>query len=547
MTKYYIISIDSLITTFSRVESGKDFDFSIKTENTNLEKEAIAVGDKILATIDDKVYYDFLVKEVSSDALKLEKAFEIAKSIGINIESIGTFEKVDKEQYENICSLLFSDYNNSGSAPIKKVTIGNLKENFADWLFNLGKYQRVYKSDKRILLDKLSEYEIAYKNDFDISIFDDQLFSLEKIISELESNSIDESGEIGDINRRTVGNGSVKAILGPNNYIKFLKELLLKSKKSTAISPKKQPINKIYFGAPGTGKSFQITEDLKGVDLIFQKRITFHPEYDNASFVGGYKPINDSNGDIKYEFVPQIFTNIYVEACNDPGHQYYLIIEEINRGNCAEIFGELFQLLDRDINYKITPSNELIEHLNKNISNSEYYIEGKMILPDNLSILATMNTSDQSLFPMDSAFKRRWDWEYIPINYNKDPKKNKSANYKIVIDSSKKVNWIDFIKIINSKIENNSNLGMDKCIGNYFVKPNEMNEISLENFIHKVMFYLWNDVFKDEPKDSIFINKISYQSLFPIKTEGIKQITIILVNLKLLKLEEAAEETQSVG
>ena len=269
--------------------------------------------------------------------------------------------------------------------------------------------------------------------------------------------------------------------------------------------------------------------------LIFQKRVTFHPEYDNASFVGGYKPISDSDGYIKYEFVPQIFTNIYVEACNDPIHQYYLIIEEINRGNCAEIFGELFQLLDRDDKYKITPSNELIDHLNKKISKSEFYKEGKMLLPGNLSILATMNTSDQSLYPMDSAFKRRWDWEYIPISYSKFISENKSAEYNIVIDSKRKINWIDFIEKINFKIQDNPNLGMDKCIGNYFVKPNEKNEISLDNFIHKVIFYLWNDVFKDEPKDSIFKDKISYQNFFPILTEGSKQVNSILERLNLIQ------------
>ena len=304
-------------------------------------------------------------------------------------------------------------------------------------------------------------------------------------------------------------------------------------KPPSAKSPKVTPENKIYFGAPGTGKSYQITHDLKDVDLFFQKRVTFHPEYDNASFVGGYKPITDSKGDIRYEFVPQIFTNIFVEACNDPNYQYYLIIEEINRGNCAEIFGELFQLLDRDDKYKITPSNEIINYLNNNISKSEFYSESKMLLPDNLSILATMNTSDQSLFPMDSAFKRRWDWEYVPININKDDPENESAEYTIVVDATTKINWIDFIRTINIIISKNRNLGMDKCIGNYFVKPKHNNEISLHEFIHKVLFYLWNDVFKDEPGDSIFKNDVSYQSLFPIETEGLILVKTILEDLNL--------------
>ena len=292
------------------------------------------------------------------------------------------------------------------------------------------------------------------------------------------------------------------------------------------------PINKIYFGAPGTGKSHRITEDLKSVNEIFQKRVTFHPEYDNASFIGSYKPIAD-NGDIKYEFVPQIFINIFVEACNDPNHQYYLIIEEINRGNCAEIFGEYFQLLDRDPKYNITPSTELVKYLDEKIILKTYYKDGKMNLPNNLSILATMNTSDQSLFPMDSAFKRRWEWEYIPINLNLDDPTNLSAKYKIRVNNNITFKWLDFIDKINQKIQNNRNLGMDKCIGNYFIKPDENNEIAFDKFIHKVFFYLWNDVFKDEPIETIFKGNICYQNFFPIHDSGVKIVLSILDDLEI--------------
>lgn len=309
--------------------------------------------------------------------------------------------------------------------------------------------------------------------------------------------------------------------------------------------------NIIFFGAPGTGKSFRITQELKDVDTLFQKRTTFHPEYDNTSFVGGYKPITDKNGDVKYEFVPQIFTNIYVEACNDPAHQYYLIIEEINRGNCAEIFGELFQLLDRDENYKITPSDELINYLNNNISDSRFYIDGQMLLPDNLSILATMNTSDQSLFPMDSAFKRRWDWEYIPICYtpiDDFKRKNDSFDFEIDIEDGKKYSWIKFIERINlNYIKVNPSLGMDKCIGNYFIKPDNGKIISLRPFINKVIFYLWNDVFKDED-NNVFEKSTSYEDFFPIETNGKKKIKELFdrINLKAISsLEIVEDESQS--
>lgn len=537
MAKYYQISVSQLVDTFSRIESGIAFDFIINTSEIVLSDLTITKGDVLIASVNDNVYYNFHVVGKTTNELQLKKSFEIKKTINHSISEIGVFEEISESEYNSICSQLFSDYSNVISQTEKKVDLGNIKEEFANWLFNLGKYSRVYKGEKSILIEKLNEYEIAYNNDFGILIFGYPSVSLETIISELESNKIEDTGEIGDLNKRTVGNGSVKAILGTNNYIKFLKEILIKSKIASAKSPKVDPINKIYFGAPGTGKSFRITEALKEVDTIFQKRITFHPEYDNASFIGGYKPITNSKGDINYEFVPQIFTNIYVEACNDTDHQYYLIIEEINRGNCAEIFGELFQLLDRDDKYKITPSNELIIYLNNNIKDSRFYFDGEMLLPDNLSIYATMNTSDQSLFPMDSAFKRRWDWEYIPICYtDKDEfeNDNKSFNYEIDIEDGQKYSWIKFIEKINLKhIKVNPSLGMDKCIGNYFIKPDNGNVISLKPFVNKIIFYLWNDVFKDEDYKEVFGENISYEDFFPIEKNGRNKIKELFNRIRL--------------
>lgn len=545
MEKYFTLSIDSLITTFSKIESGKEINFSVKTEQT-LPND-ISINDIIIASVDDKVYYNFIVKEINGDLIKLYKTFEIAKSINLNLETIGVFELIGKEEYESICSKLFSDFKSSASVDIIDVDFSNLKEKFADWLILNNQIKKNYfstafGSNKARLIENLSKYEDIYKEEFNTTIFTSSQNKLNELIAELENNLYLDSGKFFSFSEKQ-STHMPRAILGKNNYLKFLKELLIEDKKTHSKSPKVNPVNKIYFGAPGTGKSYQITQDLKDVDLIFQKRVTFHPEYDNASFVGGYKPITDINGDIKYEFVPQIFTNIYVEACNDSKHQYYLIIEEINRGNCAEIFGELFQLLDRNKDYKITPSNELINYLNNNISNSEFYKEGKMLLPDNLSVLATMNTSDQSLFPMDSAFKRRWEWEYIPINYSKDSNKNKSALYKIKI-GLELIDWIVFIESINRKIQSNKNLGMDKCIGNYFIEPDSSNNITLDKFIYKVLFYLWNDVFKDEPKDSIFGDK-SYQDFFPIETIGEQLVIKILEDLKITTPKLLVGETKT--
>lgn len=302
-------------------------------------------------------------------------------------------------------------------------------------------------------------------------------------------------------------------------------------------------INKIFYGAPGTGKSYKVDKIIKDLECRYFERLTFHPEFDNASFVGGYKPISsqDSEGKdiIKYKFVPQAFTNIYKRAWLDLENYYFLIIEEINRGNCAEIFGEIFQLLDRNSNYSVSPSKELKDFLVSeegfNDSNHEGIIDG-LKLPPNLSILATMNTSDQSLFPMDSAFKRRWEWEYVPICYTQiddDGKPNSSFDFIIDIHNGKKYSWINFIEQINlNHIKINPSLGMDKCVGNYFIKPDNDLTISLKQFINKVIFYLWNDVFKDE-ENKVFEDNTSYEDFYPIETKGKSKIEELFNRIEL--------------
>jgi len=290
--------------------------------------------------------------------------------------------------------------------------------------------------------------------------------------------------------------------------------------------------NKIFYGAPGTGKSHKVKEILKGKEKTTQ-RTTFHPEYDYSSFIGGYKPITEiekisGKEVIKYKFVPQIFINMYVKAWNDVGTEYYLVIEEINRGNCAEIFGDIFQLLDRNPEDEITPAIELKEYLGKKLTSEngvKGILNGKMTWPPNLTIFATMNTSDQSLFPMDSAFKRRWDWEYIPINYD-ESSENLSSKFKVHISETECFSWLDFIKKINDHIKQNPNLGMDKCIGNYFIKA-KGNIITKSDFINKVVFYLWDDVFKDEDNE-IFEENTFYEDFFPIEQHGEKKIESIL-------------------
>ena len=207
----------------------------------------------------------------------------------------------------------------------------------------------------------------------------------------------------------------------------------------------------------------------------------------------GYINTNDT---IAYEFVPQTFTNAYIKAWEDTAKPVYLIIEEINRGNCAQIFGDLFQLLDRDkttgkSEYPIKADKDLVAYIEKELGAGHEGIKnGELCLPSNLIIYATMNTSDQSLFPMDSAFKRRWDWEYVPINYSKDID---SGKFVIEVDDATKYSWVEFLESVNDKIYDATN-SEDKQMGNFFIKKS----IKANEFVNKVMFYLWNEVCKEE-------------------------------------------------
>ncbi len=257
----------------------------------------------------------------------------------------------------------------------------------------------------------------------------------------------------------------------------------------------------IYYGTPGSGKSYTVEKLVKGTypdkeerdEYVF--RTIFHPDSDYSSFVGCYKPIvnkSKQNGNISYEFVPQTFTKSYVKAWRNTDKQVYLIIEEINRGNCAQIFGDIFQLLDRTngiSEYPIDADNDLKDYIENALgANHKGIANGKLTLPANLNIIATMNTSDQSLFPMDSAFKRRWSWKCVPINYEN----HDSEKFTISINN-KQYKWHDFLKTVNEKIKEVTD-SEDKQMGNFFITQN----IKEDQFIDKVMFYLWNDVCKEE-------------------------------------------------
>ena len=346
----------------------------------------------------------------------------------------------------------------------------------------------------------------------------------------------------------------------------------------------------IFYGAPGTGKSYKIKVQLEGVSKENIFRTTFHPDSDYSTFVGAYKPTMEKPIDkiyakgeliskltemkeggvtyspqkfgakywrslkqlnlsdkkdilqacgmsdnytvefdkgmavgeeylacsnesrIIYSFVPQAFLNAYIQAYKKSEEKVYLIIEEINRGNCAQIFGDLFQLLDRDVNgkseYGIKADADLKSFLEEKLGEDNPGIkDGELCLPSNLYIYATMNTSDQSLFPIDSAFKRRWDWEYEPIKY-------KNTDWKIVIDGTE-YSWTSFQRKVNDKILSATS-SEDKMLGDYFVNPSD-GIITDKVLLNKILFYLWNDVCKDGEGDIFKVGEtedISFSELY---------------------------------
>lgn len=279
----------------------------------------------------------------------------------------------------------------------------------------------------------------------------------------------------------------------------------------TSITAYSIPLQQIFYGAPGTGKSHTVDNDYVKDNKCF--RITFHPDTDYASFVGCYKPkMGGATGeDITYSFVPQVFLNAYLYAWNHPGEPTYLVIEELNRGNCAQIFGDIFQLLDRQkighpgySKYTINADSDISTYLSGELENKERYenvireIYGIkefdfsiLALPSNLNILATMNTSDQSLFPIDSAFKRRWEMEYVGVNYTD------AEQFTVVIDETHKYSWSEILKGLNGYIKQEKH-STNKILGNRFVQSDENNVISAVAFRDKVLFFLFNDVFKEE-------------------------------------------------
>lgn len=293
------------------------------------------------------------------------------------------------------------------------------------------------------------------------------------------------------------------------------KEEILNLKDSEPIYKSDEKRNKIYFGAPGTGKSYNLEEDMKKKfpEGINYERVTFHPDYSYANFVGTYKPkpkIIEEDGktkeDITYKYVAGPFMRTLVKALKNPQKPFMLIIEEINRANVAAVFGDVFQLLDRDESYKsdydIETSEDMRDFLREKL-NCEYE---KIRIPSNMFIWATMNSADQGVFPMDTAFKRRWDFKYFGINHDE----NLIDHIKVKLNN-KIISWNILRKAINSELLMYG-INEDKLIGPFFAfdeylkdKNGEFKEITPDDFKeifkNKIIMYLFEDAARARRND----------------------------------------------
>lgn len=545
-------------------------------------------------------------------------------------ESVSIYDALTRKEYVlkssnyrefriNQMGDIYRDYN---VIPGDEIVISQIeKDNVCDLCFTVKKYHRVVLLVKKglaeiINIDRLKAFEQGDKK-YEVNVYDKGKNDILNIsfdgakakradspnMTDFYHVSIDGVDLPNGTYYLTLGVGSDKNILAtlPKsdfNTIEFDDSKILSMKESLKKMRKSDiPLQQIFYGAPGTGKSHAINELTAGKDVI---RTTFHPDTDYSTFVGAYKPTTKSvpvttvigtnavpviyNGKkmmedkIVYEYVSQAFLQAYVAAwrkyCDvqegeEPVDEF-LVIEEINRGNCAQIFGDLFQLLDRGdegfSEYPIKADSDMKKLLEKEfegleIKNKEginaLFNGGKdivaevlagdvLLLPNNLYIWATMNTSDQSLFPIDSAFKRRWDWNYVPIS---------DAGKKWMIEvNGAQYDWWKFLEAINDKVYH-ATYSEDKKLGYFFCKAKD-GVISADKFVSKVIFYLWNDVFKDsEFEGDTFKDedgeKLSFDKFYSVENNQVKvngtKIVKFLSNLNLEPDSEADEDNSEEG
>ena len=337
-------------------------------------------------------------------------------------------------------------------------------------------------------------------------------------------------------------NGNAGSVSRGQTKVRLLTEKDLGVSPST-VSAAMVARNAIYFGPPGTGKSRVVADICVNKACV---RTQFHPEYTYSDFVGSYRPVvgHEVQSPIPqrvisvagvpmarpvsyFDFVPGPFVEALVQALKNSSEHVFLVIEEINRGDCAAIFGDVFQLLDREEDgsstYSVRPRPELAQYLSRTDGIDVWHHPknpGQIYIPHNLSLLATMNTSDRSLFPMDAAFKRRWDWEFVGVEFPP------GEAWAVADGKGNAWNYITLVERVNEDIL--SAVGEDKLIGPRFISPDKSGLIDFRAVVTRLFYYLWHDVFRDlrgDPRSPFKADIRTFGNLQRVaNTEGLAKV-----------------------
>lgn len=547
MKNYYILSVDSFQDTFTRIDAGKDFYFELSVQNITGILSVLQGGDTVIVYRKSPVSGCTIVLQVVENAgnkTKFRKVFEIGNVVNPSVPDHDLeneyLVEISSDVYGVICKQMLDSIQGIMEVNISEEEHqNNLKQRFEQYILHVLKLKSTRQvGDLEKLSDRLVANGVLERGVYQIDNIDDYTNTLEKIRESEEY--ITYKSE----RKEKSPNSGLACDQGMSNYSKFLEYLAAKEETVPRI---KGAENVLLYGVPGVGKSHEIqTKYCDEPERM--ERVVFHPDYTYSDFVGQILP-KVENDKLKYEFTAGPFTTLLAKAWNNPGKEYYLVIEEINRGNAPAIFGEIFQLLDRktEDSHRYDPSE--YGESEYPITNSDIATavfgdpEEKIRIPSNMWILATMNTADQNVFTLDTAFQRRWKLHHMKNDVMS------AGHSKTKIEGSE-IEWGTFASVINEMVTDYSLEMMsseDKRLGAYFVKKNELSE---EEFPEKVLKYLWDDAFKMK-KDAVFDDKFksletvieAYELSEPDKLKAVLRLEVYQKMLSKLKNNTKDEES----
>lgn len=547
MKNYYILSVDSFQDTFTRIDAGKDFYFELSVQNISGILSVLQGRDTVIVYRKSPVSGCTIVLQVvenTGNKTKFRKVFEIGNVVYPSVPDHDLeneyLVEISSDVYGVICKQMLDSIQGITEVNIaEEEHQNNLKQRFEQYILHVLKLKSTRQvGDLEKLSDRLVANGVIERGVYQIDNIDDYTNTLKKIRESEEY--ITYKSERKEKNP----NSGLACDQGMSNYSKFLEYLAAKEENVPRI---KGAENVLLYGVPGVGKSHEIQTKYCD-DPERMERVVFHPDYTYSDFVGQILP-KVENGKLKYEFTAGPFTTLLAKAWNNPGKEYYLVIEEINRGNASAIFGEIFQLLDRktEDSHRYDPSE--YGESEYSITNSDIATavfgdpEEKIRIPSNMWILATMNTADQNVFTLDTAFQRRWKLHHMKNDVMS------AGHSKAKIEGSE-IEWGTFASVINEMVTDYSLEMMsseDKRLGAYFVKKNELSE---EEFPEKVLKYLWDDAFKMK-KDAVFDDKFksletiieTYELSEPDKLKSVLRLEVYQKMLSKLKNNTNDEES----